>query len=877
VLSFLAGRSAALAHSATALHSSASTISNSAPIEYVGGFGGSLAGLAVNGTVAYIGEGASLTVLDITDAAHPTRLARLALTDLPSDLALAGGRLYVADRSAGLLIYDVSDPTSPLRLGVFSTPLRVSRVRILGTLAYVVAGDMLVVDVQDPTAPRQLGSYHAPSPINNLVVSSNRAYLAYGYAMGVANGGVIVVDVANPALPAALGNIDLSSEAALDVQVDANLIYIITAVDTRSFQRPRLIIADMSNITNLTIRGSYDFPGYPSLMSRASLLIANGLAYAAGYPGGLLTLDVHTPEAIMFINQSTTLGGSAGLQLIGGRLYAVTDGISYSYPGFQIISLDTRTSPAQIGGYDTMPTIAGVDVANGIANVAHYSRGFQLVDVHDPTQPILRGAYPMVEGPSQVQIVGNLAYIIGGNTGLHIMDVSNPDNPLRLGGLPPNGSTRAIRIIGNLAYITGINQLAIVNVSDAAQPMQLAAYHYYTGDDSGVDVAGNRAYFATGNNGLVILDVSNPTTPLQRSVQKELARYSDVQVVANRAYVAAWTDGLAILDLTNPDSPMLLSKIHTVQNAYYVRVIAGFAYVSEDPGAVEIFDVRDPANPTQVAQFSTIDSAGKVQVVGDLMYVPSRTAGLHIVRLHFDRFPVSATLGAAGGAITTADGGINLNIPSGALTATATLTLTPSLDPALIPDSGRGVLRSVKLEIRDSHEQLIDHLDQPYTLTISYTDEQLAAQKFNEASLHVLYWNGSAWVILPACETCGVDTVLNRVTLTTDQAGAFALVGAAGPTITSAMPPATAIAHHRYHHIFTASGSPAPTFHVALGALPPGLSLDSITGVLDGVPSVPGSYTFAIAARNGVAPDSQQFVTLTVRAAIYLPLIGDGP
>ena len=54
------------------------TSTNPPLADYAGGFGGSLAGPAVNGDIAYIGEGQSLAILDISDAAHPARLARLA-------------------------------------------------------------------------------------------------------------------------------------------------------------------------------------------------------------------------------------------------------------------------------------------------------------------------------------------------------------------------------------------------------------------------------------------------------------------------------------------------------------------------------------------------------------------------------------------------------------------------------------------------------------------------------------------------------------------------------------------------------------------------------------------------------------------------------
>jgi len=81
------------------------------------------------------------------------------------------------------------------------------------------------------------------------------------------------------------------------------------------------------------------------------------------------------------------------------------------------------------------------------------------------------------------------------------------------------------------------------------------------------------------------------------------------------------------------------------------------------------------------------------------------------------------------------------------------------------------------------------------------------------------------------------------------------------------------VIHAHYRHVFTASGSPAPSFHVSAGALPPGLSLDAATNVLEGAPTTLGTYAFTVAASNGTLPDATQAVTLVVRSAIYMPLI----
>lgn len=96
------------------------------------------------------------------------------------------------------------------------------------------------------------------------------------------------------------------------------------------------------------------------------------------------------------------------------------------------------------------------------------------------------------------------------------------------------------------------------------------------------------------------------------------------------------------------------------------------------------------------------------------------------------------------------------------------------------------------------------------------------------------------------------------------------------PVFTADSPPSTATVGARYSYTFAASGHPAPTFSVSSGSLPPGLSLDSHTGILSGTPTTPGSSTFTVSASNGTNPDALS-PAITIMRAHNLVFTGVAP
>jgi glucose/arabinose dehydrogenase len=92
-------------------------------------------------------------------------------------------------------------------------------------------------------------------------------------------------------------------------------------------------------------------------------------------------------------------------------------------------------------------------------------------------------------------------------------------------------------------------------------------------------------------------------------------------------------------------------------------------------------------------------------------------------------------------------------------------------------------------------------------------------------------------------------------------------------------PVTSAVDDAAYTYDVNANGNPAPTF--SLTTAPAGMSIDPTTGVINWLPTNPGSYNVVVQASNGVQPNATQSFTITVNvdlaptAVLTRPLPGE--
>ncbi|MGB6032521.1 MAG: T9SS type A sorting domain-containing protein, partial [Bacteroidota bacterium] len=99
--------------------------------------------VAVSGMTAFVVTSDSgLSVVDVSDPANPYEVGFYDSLESPSDVAVSGCLLYVADGwSGGLRVLDVLNPAKPFEVGFHTTPRSASGVAVSGDYAFVADRD----------------------------------------------------------------------------------------------------------------------------------------------------------------------------------------------------------------------------------------------------------------------------------------------------------------------------------------------------------------------------------------------------------------------------------------------------------------------------------------------------------------------------------------------------------------------------------------------------------------------------------------------------------------------------------------------------------------------------------------------------------------
>jgi hypothetical protein len=263
------------------------------------------------------------------------------------------------------------------------------------------------------------------------------------------------------------------------------------------------------------------------------------------------------------------------------------------------------------------------------------SLGVRAIDTHDPTSPTSLGMLAAYSGTTAEHLAavhyagdaftGSVLFVGiqrcsasgGAPSGLAIWDITDPSNPSELGFYSTGRAGRGVHeftlgqkgdhwyaylAVPNSETTDGRGDLRIVDVTDPRQPNEIADWG--ARKDAGLPV-GTGAQCAPACRGAI------PQAFLHSVTLSPNGR---------TAYLSYWDQGVILLDISEPSTPRLLGHFdeprtaegntHSVALAHDGKLALVADETAAPPwGRMRLVDVQDPANPVQVGVFETANSA----------------------------------------------------------------------------------------------------------------------------------------------------------------------------------------------------------------------------------------------------------------------------
>jgi len=541
--------------------------------------------VAIDGDVAYVGLDAGLMVFDISDPGNPERIGGYdGATPVRSVVTSDQKALLLTDRE--LVIIDIADPAKPARMGSYVTDdwdtWYPHSLAVQGDYAFLATRNgLLIVDCADPADPQLAGDYATGWLVMDVGVSGSHAYLVGGQyvAATLYRDSLIVLDVEEPSSPTPVARRD-SNMHARSIAISDNMACVVgTKRETQGGQwRSSLHLIDISQPADPVPLGQFD--AQYSAPSPKQVCVAGNLAYVAG----------------------SGWQGEVGSETL------------------LLIDISDTQSPLQVGACELGVTATGVAVSNGHAYVT--GGDLQVVDVTVPSDPQLASEYKTEGWTLSVAVSGDHVYLNEWDT-IEVLDISNPENPSRVGRVAGDNWIPTFAISDSFAYLamttldSAMDALTVLDVSSPDTLREVGRLEYPEFEVTALAVEGKHVCGAAGG-GFRVFDVSEPSSPRVVGTCSWLSptrhgRATEVLTSGELALVTfdqSW-DGppadpgwLFVVDISDRTKPQRIGEYRTegVVDASRAAVSGHYAFLAA-AWDLEVIDLSEPSNPCRVVTY----------------------------------------------------------------------------------------------------------------------------------------------------------------------------------------------------------------------------------------------------------------------------------
>lgn len=363
--------------------------------------------------------------------------------------------------------------------------------------------------------------------------------------------------------------------------------------------------------------------------SAQDVAVQGNYAYVAAGSEGLRIVDISKPDQLVDLGAYEAPDAVVGVSIVGDYAY-----VAAGEAGLRVVDISNPVVPLEVGFYETTEIAQKVSVVDNRAYIIWdecwgipCSSKLGIVDISTPTHPLERGSYPIPSHIEGMAIEDNYAYLISGIGGfprnLDIVDLSNPVSPRSVAIHELPSDSHDIVVAKGYAYLANSDKgLRVIDVSNPTVPIDLGTYETSktAGYAVGVFLKEDQVYL-TSFSGLSIFDISKPDRPLNLGFYKTFALIEGLVVRNNLAYLAVSSDGFQVVDLSHPTTPIQVGEYGARGFAQAVAIAGNYAYLADKDRGLRVIDVSNPTAPTEIAVYKQRGGAWDVKVKGDYVYV----------------------------------------------------------------------------------------------------------------------------------------------------------------------------------------------------------------------------------------------------------------
>jgi hypothetical protein len=567
--------------------------------------GGSLGvrDLTVHNGIAYLANRTDgLAIVDVSDAAHPVLLSTVQSFDFALDVTVNDGLAFVGTLGEGMLIVDVSDASAPIVVGHYDEPFDVYATVLQGDVAYLACHDkgIRVLDVSDPTAPNEIDRILTERFIIGLALANDRLVAPFW------GEGIRLFDVSKPGDPVLLDTIE-ESDPYFDVAIDGDLVAVLNS-------HGRGELYDISSDT-LDPYVTVEFPTMYGLMY--DIDIESGHVFMANTTEGVMAYDVRDPNNVVHTFGYLFQREVYGLALSDGMLY-----VGGQVPSLSVFDVSGLQSPViqTLTGFDRPPTLA---LSQGMMYAADPSTvqvnrvlsSGMLEFVTDFREPFSSGGIASVVADQDRLFIGNDT-----RADIAEYDISDPENPTlvrvsRIGNAVPRSMVRFGQYL-----VTGSGSTAnVLDYTDGLNPVQVSAITV-PNQVARLFVEGELLYIDLQFRGFMVYDLSDPSQPMLAADMSGTVSYTAMDVQGGVLYACTFQDGIDVYDCRDITDVQLVGHADFPSGASQIRAWGEYLYASSGSVKYGLFHLQDPLMPELVVLGGSLAYTFDVVLDGDYAY-----------------------------------------------------------------------------------------------------------------------------------------------------------------------------------------------------------------------------------------------------------------